>query len=85
MKLYDIYGGRGVDGSPILVKEEKERKSGDLKNGEECNRNVLNNLLKTPKQARSFVLDRQDKSYQVCEFIFQTRSLKNHFIKSIQP
>ena len=49
-KLYDIYGGRGVDGSPILVKEEKERKSGDFKNGEKCNRNVLNNPLKTPRQ-----------------------------------
>ena len=33
--MYDIYGGKGVAGSPpVLIKEEKERKRGKLRNGE---------------------------------------------------
>ena len=50
VKLYDIYGGQGVAGSPpVPIKEEKERKSEDFQNGEKCNRNVFKTkLLKTP-------------------------------------
>ena len=32
--MYDIYGGKGVAGSPVLIKEEKERKSEDFRNSE---------------------------------------------------
>ena len=32
--MYDIYGGKGAAGSPVLIKEERERKSEDFRNGE---------------------------------------------------
>ena len=32
--MYDIYGGKGAAGPPVLIKEERERKSEDFRNGE---------------------------------------------------
>ena len=74
VKLYDIYGGQGVAGSPpVPIKEEKERKSEDFQNGEKCHRNkLLFDIENTLIQARRrFVLDRQDNSYQVCGFLLK--------------
>ena len=34
VKMYDIYGGKGAAGPPVLIKEERERKSEDFRNGE---------------------------------------------------
>ena len=36
VKMYDIYGGKGVEGSPVLIKEEKQKKKEDFRNGEMC-------------------------------------------------
>ena len=33
VKMYDIYGGKGVEGSPVLIKEEKQKKKEDFRNG----------------------------------------------------
>ena len=50
VKLYDIYGGQGVAGSPpVPIKEEKERKSEDFQNGEKYFKQAaLSIILKTP-------------------------------------
>ena len=52
--MYDIYGGKGAAGLPVLIKEEKERKSEDFRKGEIqflCNNNVLLEYNLTGKEA----------------------------------